>query len=528
MIQHRPHRRHLLHIATAAAVTVSLTALVSGGAFGAPGFTSFTSMPLPVGASSPPDAPYSAVSCPATTTCTAVGSYGHIVHEGQPSVTSESNGVWSAAAAIALPTGGVSGGETPSQLNDVSCWSVGNCVAVGQYPLSNGAVAPLIATETSGTWSTGTTVAAPTGAATGKNLYASLDSIWCDVSGNCVASGQYLDAAGKDHLMVSTESSGTWTPATELTDSSAMKSSSFDFVVTDAISCTDDTDCTVVSSVEMTSLVSMRWTEASGTWGSSSTFAAIGKEGSLLESITCPSSSFCVAVGATGSTEQPAVATDVSGTWSALKILPLPLLSPATNGGALTSVSCSSATECVAVGALTETGTQQLSEATATTWSNGSWSSLEPALTAPAGTGHGDDVALISVDCLATVPCVAIGGAGVVPYKSANEPVYPVATKIAPDVAPAAPGAPSGTTFKVAKGKAVATWLAPQSNGGSPITQFTVTATSSKEPTRTCTSSSLSCTLKDLAAKHSYSVTVVAKNIAGSSKKSAAKSFVAL
>jgi hypothetical protein len=60
------------------------------------------------------------------------------------------------------------------------------------------------------------------------------------------------------------------------------------------------------------------------------------------------------------------------------------------------------------------------------------------------------------------------------------------------------------------------------------VLRYVAAATTSKGPTRTCTSKALSCTLTGLVAKDLYRVTVVARNAVGTSPPSEARTFRAI
>jgi len=79
--------------------------------------------------------------------------------------------------------------------------------------------------------------------------------------------------------------------------------------------------------------------------------------------------------------------------------------------------------------------------------------------------------------------------------------------------APTAPDAPTGVTATGGLGSASVSWTAPASNGGSPITLYTVT---SAPDGKTCTTSdALSCTVSGLTSGTTYTFTVTAANAVG-------------
>ncbi len=82
-------------------------------------------------------------------------------------------------------------------------------------------------------------------------------------------------------------------------------------------------------------------------------------------------------------------------------------------------------------------------------------------------------------------------------------------------VAPATvPGAPTGLAATPGNGQVGLTWSAPASDGGSPITSYTATASPGGA---SCTTASLGCTVSGLTNGQTYSFTVVATNGVGDS-----------
>ena len=86
------------------------------------------------------------------------------------------------------------------------------------------------------------------------------------------------------------------------------------------------------------------------------------------------------------------------------------------------------------------------------------------------------------------------------------------------------PGAPTGVSAAPGNGQATVSWSAPASNGGGPVTLYTVTGSPGG---RTCvTSGTSSCTVTGLANGTAYNFTVVASNVAGPGPSSAASNPV--
>lgn len=104
----------------------------------------------------------------------------------------------------------------------------------------------------------------------------------------------------------------------------------------------------------------------------------------------------------------------------------------------------------------------------------------------------------------------------VVATNAAGDSVASSAVSATPRTTPDAPDAPDVT---VANHSLVVSWTAPVSDGGAAITQYVVTATAGSS-VKTCTTSSLTCTVTGLTNGTEYSVTVSASNVAGSSSDS--------
>ncbi len=95
---------------------------------------------------------------------------------------------------------------------------------------------------------------------------------------------------------------------------------------------------------------------------------------------------------------------------------------------------------------------------------------------------------------------------------------------IATTVGASAPGVPTSPSATAGDGTAKVTWTAPASDGGIPVSRYTVTASPSG---RTCTSvTATTCTVTGLTNGTSYTFTVRAANVAGQGPASSATSSV--
>ena len=96
-----------------------------------------------------------------------------------------------------------------------------------------------------------------------------------------------------------------------------------------------------------------------------------------------------------------------------------------------------------------------------------------------------------------------------------------------PIIPPTVPGAPTGVAALAADASATVTWNAPSSDGGTPVTDYTVVANDSTTPANggeTCswTSGPLSCTMTGLVNGDTFTFSVRATNIVGTGPNSLA------
>jgi hypothetical protein len=127
------------------------------------------------------------VSCSSAGNCAAGGYYTDGSSAAQAFVVDETNGSWGTPTEVAASLNT----EGNATVNSVSCSSVGNCAAGGQYKDGSGHYQAFVVDEANGIWGTATEVAASLNA--GGN--AEVNSVSCSSDGNCAAGGQYKDAS---------------------------------------------------------------------------------------------------------------------------------------------------------------------------------------------------------------------------------------------------------------------------------------------------------------------------------------------
>lgn len=226
----------------------------------------------------------------------------------------------------------------------------------------------------------------------------------------CVAVG--ATASGQAGWTRASEGGGAWTwsrfttlPAVSLSP---------DFLT--AVSCPTPTRCVAVGYAQDASSPSSGYAITASAavgrswrWSDPSVLAAGSTGVDRLMGVSCPTSTRCVAVGLNVS-EQGIVASAVwngtSWTWSRAATVP----ADATGDGGLLSVSCPSASTCVAVGddsaSHATAGATAAGVTTVGTRVHGAWSWSTESVVAPDGSGM---TRLTSVSCPTMARCVAVG-----------------------------------------------------------------------------------------------------------------------
>jgi YD repeat-containing protein len=297
-------------------------------------------------------------SCTSATECTAVGYY---THQGTRVTLAmhRAGGEWSSE-----PTPNPAGaGE--SRLVSVSCATAEDCTAVGYY-VASGQHLPL-AEHFDGEGWTLKSAPNPSGA-----TQAYLESVSCPSSGFCLATGHYT-ASAVEHPLAETWNGSAFSVA------SGAKSGKFGAATLPGASCASATDCWAVGRSHPTpaeeqaatgtyeeeaweAYVAEEYERAEELWqkaeeaaaelvpqalaehfdGSTWSTAALPSYPRSLIAVSCPSSSFCAALGAEGMR----VERFDGSAWSA-ETAPQP---PAGYSAYLKAISCTSSTACTAVG----------------------------------------------------------------------------------------------------------------------------------------------------------------------------------
>ena len=360
------------------------------------------------------------VSCVSTGDCVAVGQYS--VKRGFKAFLDVQRGAtWSV---LNVPLPGFANTSTPQgELSGVDCASGASCIAVGSVTDAKGHAHALLISDVGGSWKS-VAVPLPAGADTSTPDDV-LQAVSCVSSSSCAAVGTYTAADGYQLPLVLTGAAGSWQDDVVPLPANGATPTPDDQLT--AVDCTPDGSCTAVGSYVRSGggVGALLETETSGAW--SDVAAPLPDDASagakdLFDAVSCTSGTSCVAVGSygdTGGNQQVLLDSEVAGDWSNV-VAGLPgdaSSSPSLNG--LNGVACSSSDVCVAVGVYETEDNYQ--EALVEVDASGTWTGRQAAVPPDANTVIPFDT-LNAVSCPADGNCVAVGF-----YSSQASYVYPKA-----------------------------------------------------------------------------------------------------
>lgn len=328
------------------------------------------------------------VDCPSSTFCVAVGDYETAKKDDLQTLVETWNGTqWKVRSSPNVSS-------FDDTLNAVSCASPKYCVAIGSWPDGNARDnrSELFAESWNGdSWSIAHTPLNP-GSASNR-----LSSISCTTNRICEAVGAYSDSAqpGWFKTLVETYREGGWTspPSPHPSRSSGLY----------GISCLSSSECTAVGYHSSDTLV-LNWDGKQ--WATvSSPNQEIGGENYLnsLAGVSCTNENNCVAVGHYLNEDGTSLTLVESWNGSAWSIIPSPDVASQDNySNSLVGISCTGATSCLAVGSTASGGDQDGDQTLAEIWDGAIW-------TISTSPNPGVENYLTSVSCVTSTDCVAVG-----------------------------------------------------------------------------------------------------------------------
>ena len=248
------------------------------------------------------NAQITSVSCASPGNCSAAGYYWSRYRgypESRAFVVSEVNGTWRKAEE--LPGTAALTRGAGAQIASVSCASAGNCSAGGFYAVAVGGIRAFVVSEVNGTWQNAEEMPG-TAALNGGNIAEMITSVSCASVGNCSAGGEYGDLYGAtSQVFVVSEVNGTWQNAEEVPGTAALNKGDAQIA---SVSCASAGNCSTGGSyqnmydgAQQAFVVS----EVNGTWRKAEEVpgtAAFNKvEYAGITSVSCSSAGRCSAGG---------------------------------------------------------------------------------------------------------------------------------------------------------------------------------------------------------------------------------------
>jgi hypothetical protein len=336
--------------------------------------------PNPTG---PPNPQLMGVSCPTATNCTAVGQYTADVGTSGPTqapLGENWDGTsWKQQTVPNVDDWCESCFGLVSSLSSVSCTTANNCMAVG--PSNSVANGPAAEEWNGTTWTVLTSI-------NWDNLFGAPSGVSC-LGPMCMAVGYGYQSLPGDEIPTAEMWDGSsWSGWAPILGGGPPAPAGASASALSSVSCPTTTDCTAVGNQTPSGPLAENWNGS--TWTVQTTPGTAS-----LTGVSCPTTDLCWAVGGTGSM----VAEEWNG--SAWTLQPLPAPTGATSTS-LTGISCSSASDCVAVGYdKTSTGTTMT---LAEHWDGTNWT-IEPTPNPTNSTGS----YLSAVSCTSATTCTAVG-----------------------------------------------------------------------------------------------------------------------
>ena len=281
-----------------------------------------------------------------------------------------------------------------SELRGVSCVRLSLCAAVGLTVAPSGDVRTLALRWNGSEWGTGTAWELDDSPSLVGSPFGTLDAVVCDAA-TCMGTG-YADVGGGTYRPLAARDDGApgWIKKTLPTPVSG------EFL--------RDITCFVANgcfAVGVGAGNARMFIGGTGSWSFYGQLSPVGAVSSDLRGVDCVTGPFfCATVGvyrASGGPEMPYAFTDIdSGGWD-----PRTVPTPGGASAALNEVSCASPSACMAVGDFKQAGVPK----GFTSYWNGSVWSTRTAQNAPSSTTN----YMNSVSCLSASDCIAVGDASV-------------------------------------------------------------------------------------------------------------------
>jgi hypothetical protein len=332
-----------------------------------------------------------AVSCMSASSCVAVGSSSRGAGALAYRTLVES---WNGSAWSVVPS--------PSRfavnsLNGVSCTSASACTAVGLTYRRTAEPKTLIESWNGSAWSI---VRSPNPAPRSRFGIDSLFGVSCISASACTAVGSYQRDSRKPRTLIESWNGSAWSVVPSPSPGGRHRVQEY----LQAVSCTSATACIAVGGYQTRHAVKTLVESWNGTTWSVMPSPNKGSIVTALYGVSCTAADACAAIGhySNSVTGLQSMAESWNGsTWS---IVPLPN-EPGEQLSLLTSISCTAADDCVAVGGYGGTLVRPGGSTLAESWDGSTWSIVPTPNVAGAKTTDG----LSGVACASAALCMAVG-----------------------------------------------------------------------------------------------------------------------
>jgi hypothetical protein len=337
------------------------------------------------------------VSCTSSIVCVSVGQFEKSAEHLVPLAESWNGTAWSVQEPSA-PTEG-----KWDYLSGVSCTSSAACTAVGYYQNKSTDDWVTLAERWNGTTWSMEEVPNPKEA---NGTYADLRGVSCASSEACIAVGWYVNKLPAAAVLIEHWNGKEWKAEEPPLPTGTRED------LLESISCSSTSACTAVGTFKKTeggtSLpLAERWNGT--TWAVQEPPHSESAKDTELWGVSCPSSTACTAIGDTYNSAEETVpgAESWNGTTWTAQEPPSPKELLKTKGLdtlRMSGMSCTSSTECIAVGTFESKEKKWVS--LAESWNGAEWAAQEPPT--PAGAAEAD---LVGVSCTGSITCTGVGGA---------------------------------------------------------------------------------------------------------------------
>jgi hypothetical protein len=168
--------------------------------------------PTPAKAAAKPYGELQAITCDGPSYCQAVGFYTNSERQTEAIAITRTGGKWGPAAIVQMPSNEATGTQADGFLAGIACPKPGSCLGGGGYEVALNDFQAFEDTESNGRWHTATAVNLPSNASSAPD--AGLGSISCVTASECVAVGSYLNQSDTNTSMSAIWSKGRWSPVT--------------------------------------------------------------------------------------------------------------------------------------------------------------------------------------------------------------------------------------------------------------------------------------------------------------------------